>query len=118
MPENSVSSLIQVVLTLTIVGVLVYPLYPVVEGLNHAYGLFFVLAVALVLAAVVVKLADGSRGLGERKKAFGLIGTLLLFATLVVVTLAVVFLIGGTSLQLSVILDVVAIAVLLVLAMS
>jgi hypothetical protein len=118
MPEDSVSSLIQVVLTLSIGGVLLYPLYQVVDGLNQTYGLFFVFAVALVLAAVVVKQVNGSRGFGETKNAFSLVRVLLLFATLVVVTLAVVFLVGGSSLQVSVILDIVVIGVLLALAMS
>jgi hypothetical protein len=116
MPEDSVSSLIQVVLTLSIGGVLLYPLYPVVDNLNDTYALFFVLAVALMLAAIVVRQVNRSRGFGETR--FNLIGVLLLFATLVVVTLVVVFLGGGSSLQEFVILGTVAIVVLLAIAMS
>jgi hypothetical protein len=118
MSESPVSSFVQVVLTLSIGGVLLYPLYPVVDAMNHMYALFFVLVVALVLAAVVVKEVGGSQGFGGTKKVSNLIRILLLFATLVIVTLAVEFLSGGSSLQMFVTLGIVAIVVLLAIALS
>jgi hypothetical protein len=118
MPEGPVSSFVQVVLTLSIGGVLLYPLYPVVDALNHTYAIFFVLVVALVLAAVVVKEVGGSQGFGGTKKVSDLTRITLLFVTWVIVTLAVEFLSGGSSLQMFVTLAIVVIVVLFAFVMS
>jgi hypothetical protein len=113
MPQSTASSVVQVVLTLSIGAVLLYPLYPVVDALNHTFGLLFVLAVALALAAAVVKEVGGSQGSGGTRKVSDLVRILLLLATWVVATLAVEFLSGGSSLQMFVTLDAVVIVVLL-----
>ena len=118
MPESPVSSFVQVVLTLSIGGVLLYPLYPVVDALNHTYALIFVLVVALVLAAVVMEEVGGSQGFGGSKKVSGLTRITLLFATLVIATLAVEFLSGGSSLQMFVTLAIAVIVVLFAIVMS
>jgi len=118
MPEGPVTSFVQVVLTLSIGGVLLYPLYPVVDALNHAFALFLVLGVAMVLGAVVVKEVGGSQGFGGSKKVSTLARITFLFATWVIVTLAVEFLSGGSSLQMFVTLAGVVIVVLFAIAMS
>jgi hypothetical protein len=118
MREGPVSSFVQVVLTLSIGGALLYPLYPVVDALNHTSALFLVLSVALVLAAVVVKEVGGSQGFGGSKKVSSLARITLLFATWVIVTLAAEFLSGASSLQMFVTLATVVIVVLFAIAMS
>jgi hypothetical protein len=118
MPESPVSSFVQVVLTLSIGGVLLYPLYPVVDALNHTYALLLALVVALVLAAVVVKEVGGSQALGGSKKVSSLARITLLFVTLVIATLAVEFLSGVSSLQMFVTLAIVVIVVLFAIVMS
>jgi hypothetical protein len=118
MPESSVSSLVQVILTFSIGGALLYPLYPDVDALNHTYAPFFVLAVGLVLAAAVVLEVGGSQGSGGPKKVPNLIRIMLLSATFVIATLVAEFLSGASSLQMFVTLAVVAIVVLLAVTMS
>lgn len=118
MPEGPVSSFVQVVLTLSIGGVLLYPLYPVVDALNHTVALFLVLAVALLLGAIVVEEVGGSQRFGGSKKVSSLTRITLLFATWVILTLAVEFLSGGSSLQIFVTLATVVIVVLFAIAMS
>jgi hypothetical protein len=118
MPESSASSLVQVILTLSIGGVLLYPLYPAVDALNHMYAPFFVLAVGLVLAAAVVMEVGGSNGSGGTKKVSNLVRIMLLFATFVIATLAAELLSGASSLQMFVTLAVVAIVVLLAITIS
>jgi hypothetical protein len=118
MPESSVSSFVQVVLTLSIGGVLLYPLYPTVDSLNHTYAPFFVLVVGLVLAAAVVIEVGGSQGFGGTQKVSNLLRILLLFATFVIATLVAEFLSGASSLQMFVTLAVVAIVMLLAVTAS
>jgi len=118
MAEGPVSSFVQVVLTLSIGGVLLYPLYPAVDALNHTLALFLVLAVALVLGAVVMIEVGGSQRFGGSKKGPSLARIALLFATWVVLTLVVEFLSGGSSLQIFVTLATVVIVVLIAIAMS
>jgi len=118
MPEGPVSSFVQVVLTLSIGGVLLYPLYPVVDALNHTLALILVLVVALVLATVVMEEVGGSQGLGGPKKVSSRTRITLLFATFVVATLAVESLSGGSSLQMFVTLDVAVIVVLFAIVLS
>jgi hypothetical protein len=118
MPESSVSSLLQVVLTLSIGGVLLYPLYPAVDALNHTYAPFFVLVVGLVLAAAVMIEVGGSQGSGGTKRVSNLLRILLLFAAFVIATLASELLSGASSLQMFVTLAVVAIVVLLAITVS
>lgn len=113
-----VSSFVQVILTLSIGGVLLYPLYPVVDALNHIYALIFVLVVALVLAAVVMEEVGGSQGSGWSKKMSSLTRIMLLFATLIITTLAVEFLSGDSSLQMFVTLAIAVIVVLFAYVMS
>jgi hypothetical protein len=116
MPQSTLSSVVQVVLTLSIGAVLLYPLYPAADALNHGFGLLLVLAVAIALAVVVVKEVGGSQGSGGARKVSDLVRILLLLATWVVATLAVEFVSGGSSLQMFVTLDVVVIVVLLAVA--
>ncbi|HYB08027.1 MAG TPA: hypothetical protein VEB87_07760 [Nitrososphaerales archaeon] len=118
MPEGPFTSFVQVVLTLSIGGVLLYPLYPAVDALNHTFALFLVLGVALVLGAVVVKEVGGSQGFEGSKKMSGLARIAPLFATWVILTLAVEFLSGDSSLQIFVTLATVVIVVLFAFAMS
>jgi len=118
MSERPVSSFVQVVLILSIGGVLLYPLYPALDALNHTVALFVVVAAALVLGAVVVREFGGPQSSGGSKKVSSLARITLLFATWVSLTLVVEYLSGGSSLQMFVTLATVVIVVLLAIAVS